>query len=203
MSVEKAEALRQIDAVLARRQELPPAYQRDNVQEITTLLCALIKRLAPPNAGYHEQMEKILSVANQGTRWITEQTIMEGLIGVVRALRADYEDGRVMTAAKSDIPAFLQIEKLLLRFHRVAQQLTKRRESRPTLLINDEYDVQDLFRALLWIEFDDVRPEQWTPSYAGGSAKMDFLLKKEQVVIEVKKTRATLGEKEVRRTANH
>ena len=37
----------------------------------------------------------------------------------------------------------------------------------------------------------------WAPSYAGGSVRMDFLLKKEQVVIEVKKTRETLRDREV------
>ncbi|MCK5030921.1 MAG: hypothetical protein KAR64_05600, partial [Thermoplasmatales archaeon] len=38
---------------------------------------------------------------------------------------------------------------------------------------------------------------EWTPSYAGKASRMDFLLKKEQTVIEVKKTRDKLGEKEV------
>lgn len=45
--------------------------------------------------------------------------------------------------------------------------------------------------------FDDVRAEEWTPSYAGKSARMDFLLKKESVVIEVKKTRQGLADKEI------
>jgi len=50
-----------------------------------------------------------------------------------------------------------------------------------------------LLSALLRIEFDDVRPEEWTPSYAGKSARVDFLLKAESIVIEVKKTRKSLG----------
>ena len=64
-------------------------------------------------------------------------------------------------------------------------------------LTADEYDVQDLLRALLALYFDDVRPEEWTPSYAGGASRMDFLLKRESVVIEVKKTRPGLTDKEV------
>ena len=55
--------------------------------------------------------------------------------------------------------------------------------------IKDEYDVQDLLNALLRLNFDDVRPEEYTPSYAGSSTRVDFLLKKEKIVIEVKKTR--------------
>jgi len=91
------------------------------------------------------------------------------------------------------------VERMCKRFHLIAQQLTTRHNGRPTLEITDEYDVQDLLHALLKLEFDDVRPEEWTPSYAGGSSRMDFLLNKEKIVIEVKKTRnnmnaRTLGE---------
>lgn len=89
------------------------------------------------------------------------------------------------------------VERLIRRFHAVARQLRQRHDNRPTLDVSDEYDVQDLFHALLQIYFDDIRPEEWTPSYAGGSSRMDFLLKPEKIVIEVKKTRAKLGAKEV------
>nr|WP_250162867.1 hypothetical protein [Psychrobacter sp. WY6] len=37
--------------------------------------------------------------------------------------------------------------------------------------------------------FDDVRPEEYTPSYAGAASRTDFLLKKEQIIIELKKSR--------------
>lgn len=84
------------------------------------------------------------------------------------------------------------IERLCLRFHLAARQLQARHAERPTLTIEDEYDVQDLLHALLRLHFDDIRPEEWTPSYAGRSARVDFLLKNERIIIEVKKTRATL-----------
>jgi hypothetical protein len=89
------------------------------------------------------------------------------------------------------------IEKLCNRFHLVARQLRSRRSGRTTLDVQDEYDVQDLLHALLKIHFDDVRTEEWTPSYAGRSARTDFLLKTEQVVVEVKKTRVSLSAKEI------
>jgi hypothetical protein len=90
-----------------------------------------------------------------------------------------------------------KLELLANRFHLVAQQLRSRHGGRDTLKIIDEYDVQDLLRALLRLEFDDVRPEEHTPSYAGGGSRMDFLLKNEQVVVEVKCTRDRLGAREV------
>ena len=93
--------------------------------------------------------------------------------------------------------ALARIEGLCHRFHRVASQLRNRYSDRPTIAIEDEYDVQDLIHALLKLGFDDIRAEEWTPSYAGGSARTDFLLKQEKVVIEIKKTRKGLGDKEL------
>jgi hypothetical protein len=63
--------------------------------------------------------------------------------------------------------------------------------------VEDEYDVQDLLHALLTLEYDDIRPAEWTPSYAGGSARKDFLLTLERMVIAAKKTRSDLGAREL------
>lgn len=82
-------------------------------------------------------------------------------------------------------------------FHQCALQLLSRHANRQTLTINDEYDVQDLLHSLLKLHFDDVRPEEWAPSHAGSSSRMDFLLKRERVVVETKMTRKNLGQKEV------
>lgn len=87
------------------------------------------------------------------------------------------------------------LDNLLVRFHVVANQLRRRYDDRPTLDVNDEYDVQDLLHSLLRLHFDDVRPEEHTPTYAGGSARTDFLLPEVETVIEVKKTRPSLSAK--------
>ncbi|MHB9010028.1 MAG: PD-(D/E)XK nuclease domain-containing protein [Limisphaerales bacterium] len=89
------------------------------------------------------------------------------------------------------------IETLCRRFPFLVKQLSARHDKRPPFLVKDEYDVQDLLHGLLRLHFDDVRPEEVTPSYAGSSARMDFLLKAEKVVVEAKMTRKTLGQKEV------
>lgn len=89
------------------------------------------------------------------------------------------------------------VENLFLRFHLVAKEISDRYGSRPTLLIQDEYDVQDLLEGLLRIYFDDIRPEQWTPEYAGSSTRIDFVLQDQKLAIEVKKTRRGLGKKEI------
>ena len=100
-------------------------------------------------------------------------------------------------SSKTSFDAIAIIENLCDRFHLVVRRLKARHNDRDTLTVKDEYDVQDLLHSLLFLHFDDVRVEEWTPSYAGGSSRMDFLLKQEQIVIEVKKTRKTLKAKEV------
>ena len=83
-------------------------------------------------------------------------------------------------------------------FKRFAKQIGReRRKGKKPFSITDEYDVQDALHALLKLHFDDVRPEEWTPSYTGASKRMDFLLKGNEVAIEVKMTRSTLKDAEI------
>jgi hypothetical protein len=92
----------------------------------------------------------------------------------------------------------LEILSALIRnFDKVARQIRRRYNNRGSIEIKDEYDVQDLLHAILRAFFDDVRPEENTPSYAGGSSRIDFLLKKEKIVIEVKFASSKLREKEI------
>jgi hypothetical protein len=89
------------------------------------------------------------------------------------------------------------VERICNRIALVVRQLRSRHDTRDTLDVADEYDLQDLLHALLHLFFDDVRPEEYTPSYAGKATRMDFLLKNESIVIEAKMTRKGLGGKEV------
>ena len=93
--------------------------------------------------------------------------------------------------------ASVLVQNIFRRFPLVAHQLLKRHDQRGTLEITDEYDVQDLLHALLLVFFDDVRPEEWTPSYAGRKTRPDFLLKKERIIVEAKMTRQNLKQKQV------
>lgn len=67
--------------------------------------------------------------------------------------------------------------------------LTNRRKGSMPLSFNSEYDIQDLLHAQLrpWIK--DIRPEEVTPSYAGTSTRMDFLLPAQRLVLETKLVR--------------
>lgn len=96
---------------------------------------------------------------------------------------------------KTSINTYEFLEKILRQVHIVARQLKYRHDDRETLIIDDEYDVQDLLNALLRVCFEDVRPEEYTPSYAGSSSRVDFLLKTEKIVVEVKMASKKLRDK--------
>ncbi len=98
---------------------------------------------------------------------------------------------------QEQIEAIEIIERLGRRFGLVAHQLKNRYDGRETLTISDEYDVQNLFHAMLTLFFDDIRREEWTPTYANRSSRIDFLLKLEEIIIEIKKTRSSLKAREV------
>ena len=121
------------------------------------------------------------------------KAILESMVGEIET----YGDDGISDTDEAKINALEIIQLICSQFHKVVRQLRQRHNERPTLDINDEYDVQDLLHALLRIYFQDIREEEGTPSYAGGASRIDFLLKEEQILIEVKKTRATLKAKEL------
>ena len=79
--------------------------------------------------------------------------------------------------------------KIFNKFHLVAKKLEHRYNSRESLFINDEYDVQDLLHAILSLEFDSVQKEEYSPQFAGKRPRIDFFLRFEEIAIEVKKIR--------------
>lgn len=98
---------------------------------------------------------------------------------------------------KGNPPEIESIQRLINRFHIVATQLKRRYNNRDTINVKDEYDVQDLFHGLLKIYFDDVRPEEYSPSRGGASSRLDFLLKREKIVVEVKMASDKLTDKKI------
>jgi hypothetical protein len=113
---------------------------------------------------------------------------------VTRIVESSYERYWQIGRDARDAVELLKI--ICARFHLFATQLLSRYSRRQAFEVKDEYDVQDLLHALLRLHFDDIRPEEWTPSYAGSSSRTDFLLKKEKIVIETKMTRKSLSQKE-------
>lgn len=89
------------------------------------------------------------------------------------------------------------IRKVCHRFHAVARHLRLRRDYRPTLEVDDDYDLQDLLCALLKVEFDEVATDEWTPPYTGGASRTTLLVNRDQIAVVAKKTRSGLTTKEL------
>lgn len=95
------------------------------------------------------------------------------------------------TASKSTATVFPDdvrqlISTLIRGLPRAMHPLTHRRKDAVALLFESEYDVQDLLHSLLRPWVADIRPEEYTPSYAGKSTRMDFLLPEHKLVVELK-----------------
>jgi hypothetical protein len=89
------------------------------------------------------------------------------------------------------------LERIFFRFDRIYRQLQDRHDNRPTIKIDDEYDVQDLLHALLHLYFADIRSEVTLPQFAGQNSRVDFVLKQEKIMIEVK----IISQKEEKKTS--
>ena len=78
------------------------------------------------------------------------------------------------------------LEVIVRGLRRAMHPLTHRRKGVQSLSFGNEYDVQDLLHAMLRPWIGDIRPEEFTPSYAGTGTRMDFLLAAHALVIETK-----------------
>jgi hypothetical protein len=123
---------------------------------------------------------------------------------IFKEAATEYATGYASSTASTSIPAaqvtkdpIEQVEYLVRHFHAVALALRTRSRSRPPLLMKDEYDVQYLFGALLRLYFEDVRPEEYNPSHAGGPTRVDFYLRTEQIMVELKKPRSGQNAKSI------
>jgi hypothetical protein len=76
----------------------------------------------------------------------------------------------------------------------VERSLRVRPRGRNPLDFTDEYDDQYLFRALLAQFFEDIRDEEYTPSYAGQNSRIDFVLPAYKLAVELKHASSTLND---------
>jgi hypothetical protein len=152
-------------------------------------------------------MEEVMDVSpNEGSpEWTPEyEQWKEDRERVIKALEESglryYRGGRVLPIGQPlpDAAPYVQrsptkptdLDELLLvvvkGLRRAMYPLTNRRKGATQLSFSSEYDVQDLLHALLRPWVADIRPEEHTPSYAGSSTRMDFLLPEYRRVLEIK-----------------
>lgn len=205
----ESDPLQQVEQLIAQARLVLLTHRPNprNVIGFPTLESGAFTKWQTQTLRFLERVLGAKDVYTQRFRTETESGFKESVetgIAILQAVKEDLASGSAsdQITPKPDAPtqkanALTQIAKICDRFHVVARQLRSRHESRPTLSVSDEYDVQDLFHALLRLEFEDIRAEEYAPSYAGRSTRMDFLVKREQIVVELKKTRTGLGAREI------
>lgn len=82
---------------------------------------------------------------------------------------------------------FIITRNLLGEFSNSIQKIiTNRRKGHVNFEINDEYDVQDLLYLILKATFPNLKDEDPIPKVGGKSTKIDLIIRKENILIEVK-----------------
>jgi len=176
------------------------------MREIATELVDFIAEHLPNSKHY---TASIANYYNQGiSNWLNSSSYasVEEIRGAVKSLKIRIERNPELFESSSgsgeiiinnNQTKFDGIDTIANRFHAVVMQLRQRYDNRSTIDVNDEYDVQDLFHSLLTLFFNDIRAEEWNPSYAGGSSRSDFLLPEINTIIEIKKTRPSMTTKQL------
>lgn len=141
----------------------------------------------PAHLYFEAQLTQATSVFTKG------EAFLRAAERLIRQIRSQHEFLVTRTLPPTD--SVDRVVRICERFHRVALRLRMRHQGRPRFEVKDEYDVQDLLDALLQTEFDDVRREERSPSHAGSAPAIDFLLKAEQLAIEVKMARDSMTAK--------
>ena len=191
--------LKHFDDLISKGSELPPTGSftdyglRARVVAWETRCLNLIEKAFGSNSDYYKNLKDSFQIDNYEIQKANGLALLESAKTDYQTLQSCIKSFEV----EKNTDPLIFLTRLFSRFHLVARQLRERYDERQTLDINDEYDVQDLTYALLRINFDNIRKEEWTPSYACGSSRMDFLLKNEGIVIETKKTRKGLSPNEL------
>lgn len=153
---------------------------------------ARVKKLIEDS--YGKQSDYYNDFNSVNSSWSTNyNTLIRSFKPLFDAARDDLAHSIINTDTPVESSALNLVLNILNRFPAFVRQLKRRHNGRAPLEVNDEYDVQDMIYALLTLHFNDIRAEEYTPSFAGAGSRQDFLLKKERIVIEVKKTRESLG----------
>jgi REase_DpnII-MboI len=200
----------ELDSILSRFTRTRDAVSIDleddyRVRELVTEVIDLLRDHVPGSASHIGMIANYYNVGIKNFAQTSSYASVKEIRGAISAVAkrvqrnpALFDETSKTVVASLDQKHLLDaLNQIVIRFHAVAVQLRSRHADRSTLDINDEYDVQDLMHALLRLYFDDVRPEEWVPSYGGSSSRTDFLLPQIDTVIETKRTRVGLNARAV------
>lgn len=112
---------------------------------------------------------------------------------VLAELQSHFSKQAVTKTTYKNLPAKDLIIEILENFENSVKKITdvslrygKDKQNRNLIAINDEYDVQDLLYFSLKSVFPEIKYEDDTSNYGGSAKRLDFYLKEEGIIIEVK-----------------
>lgn len=142
-----------------------------------------------PGAEYKKQRDRLNRVLEEhGFRYFRGGRVLPN--GEVPLTSAAGDQSTKPTAELQKPSTVEELLQTLIRgLPRAMHPLIHRRKGVQSLSFESEYDIQDLLHSQLRPWVADIRPEEFTPSYAGTSTRMDFLLPTHQLVIETKRIR--------------
>lgn len=166
--------LRKFKDPIADGEKLPRHYtcaeERAKLYSWETSCLNLIEKTFGKDSEYYRRMSRYCGIPNVDVRGSYGIELLKGAVKDFE----DLEPFSMHAKAEGGLDSLQFLERLCSRSHIISRQLRDRHDNRPTLDIGDEYNVQNLMHALLRINFEDIRPEEWTPSYAGVSSRMVF-----------------------------
>lgn len=116
--------------------------------------------------------------------------IFDEMIGILKAVKTI-----------ETIPQNIDVDELIYKicnnFNRFDINIKRRYNNRNTIEIQDEYDLQDSLFAILKLFIEDIRKEDYVPSYCGKNSRVDFFIPELKVAIETKMTNNNLKDKEI------
>jgi hypothetical protein len=157
--------------------------------------------LSPPQGtpefdSWRERRERVeIALEDNGLRYYRFGRVLPQNESPKQFITSSRADAPLVPAKPDKVEELLDIVVRGLR--RAMHPLTHRRKGFQPLSFGSEYDVQDLLHALLRPWISDIRPEEFTPSYAGSSTRMDFLLPAHALVIETKIVRDRAHAKQI------
>jgi hypothetical protein len=161
--------------------DLPPLPSRGTVADI-------IDPERDPVAEYQEKRARLVAVLEEhGFRYFRGGRVLPSGTVPIESARGSAGDAEGSPRKPSSVEELLEI--IVRGLPRAIHPLEHRRREAVSLTFESEYDVQDLLHSQLRPWIADIRPEEFTPSYAGTSTRMDFLLPAHKLVIETKRVR--------------
>jgi hypothetical protein len=176
------DSLRVLGRVIEEFMDVPPPRNRSNIPNIFGAESAEYNAYKKKRARLSEVLESFGFRYYRGGRVLPNGK--NPGTGEITSLQPEVPDQAAKPSSVEDL-----LTTLIHGLPRAMHPLEHRRKGAQSLSFNSEYDIQDLLHSQLRPWISDIRPEEYTPSYAGSSTRMDFLLPAYKIVLEMKRIR--------------